>query len=723
MADSKKPANQDLDQSDDLIAELARIVADDAKRASVSQSIEQRAQQPRPVEQAKPATPSFGQSGAAPTTSAFADRQEQRPQATVYAEPQDQQQQRQQQQRQEPSFSAPKAPEEVNTDKAVDPFEFDFASSYKESAAAQSTRSTAQDALDRIENAQSGLSAEFEQLVAETEQEQQVVEPIAPEPEQSGQTYGAPAEPTTDVPEYAPTSDAVHTTQPYAPSPTAPTPSPEQTVSAAPIAPEPATSAPTPPTPTRPASAPAPQADPVAYDPLAEIERLIEDTAEAPPSPAQPTYTDTPASNIDSPSNAAEAAILAAMSAARPHSDNVEAPRAQAPVRPSPEPAMAAARPAPASPYVNEEPQSPYDDGAPASQAAKKPGNKMPLYAGGLAAVLLLALGGMTLWNFIGGGQSEGDVPLVTAQNTNVKQQPETTDTGGETRSVFSALEGQSEDASSEQLVSRDDTQGASGAGVSRVITPSNSSDSRNSLTNRKVKTVTVLADGTIVTGDEASAGAQQLPNIRPNVPAVGDNQTTQSPTASTDPIADAIAGAQTPAANAGTDTATNDQATTGENLAQTAQAAPTPPARPAGLGTNRPLASAVLNNSASTSAPANSNDQPLGLVPDSQATTSAPVRQPTSAPVSTTTNAVNAPFYVQLASQRTPADAQTTVNRVTRQFASALGGQTIGVNRVDLGDRGIFYRVLVPANSIESANSICSNVKLAGGDCFVRNN
>ncbi len=136
MADSKKPADQGLDQSDDLIAELARIVADDAKRASVSQSIEQRAQQERPVEQSRPAASSSGQTGAAPM-SAFSGQQDR--------------QQQNQQQRQEPTFSAPSEPKQAETEKAADPFEFDFASSYRESAAAQSTQSTAQDTLDRIE--------------------------------------------------------------------------------------------------------------------------------------------------------------------------------------------------------------------------------------------------------------------------------------------------------------------------------------------------------------------------------------------------------------------------------------------------------------------------------------------------------------------------------------------------------------------------------------------
>ncbi|TDQ66223.1 sporulation related protein [Maritalea mobilis] len=756
MADSKKPADQGLDQSDDLIAELARIVADDAKRASVSQSIEQRAQQERPVEPSRPAASSSGQTGAAPM-SAFSGQQDR--------------QQQNQQQRQEPTFSAPAEPKQAETEKAADPFEFDFASSYRESAAAQSTQSTAQDALDRIENAQNDFSAEVEQLVAEAEQEQRP-EPIAPETqtreqrqsaealkqevnaaaavdeiadliskadeaEETGASYAEPSAPAPVEPKYDHESDALFAEEPYMQAQEEPAPQPQQ-APAAPVRSTPEQPAPT--APAQPQQPAAQQTQTSAYDPLAEIERLIEDTSDGRPSRSHHSYLDSQssteqptASSKDDSSNAAEAAILAAMAAARPSSEPAEAPRAQAPVGPAPEAAPTAAAAAsqkPTAPYLNADDQrASYEEVEPKPETNKERSKHLPLYAGGLAAILLLALGGMTLWNFIGGGQTDGDVPLVTAQNTDVKQTPETTDTGEESPSVFSALEGQPEDTSSEQLVSRDDTQGASGEGVSRVITPSNTGESSSGLTNRKVKTVTVLADGTIVTGDEASAGAQQLPDIRPNVPAVSGSQTGEA-TTSTDPIGDAIADAQATTPDSSTETATTDQTTTDEpatteedSTAQIDETAPTPPARPAGLGTDQPLASAVLNNSVPTNGSTDSNDQPLGLVPNSQPATSTPAPQTSSAPVNASTNEVNAPFYVQLASQRTAADAQSTVTTVTRQFGSALGGQTVGVNRVDLGDRGIFYRVLVPANSIEAANAICNNVKVAGGDCFVRNN
>ncbi|MCF4098277.1 SPOR domain-containing protein [Maritalea mediterranea] len=751
MADSKKPADQDLDQSDDLIAELARIVADDAKRASVSQSIEQRAQKERPTEERKP-TVSSGTESSSAKSSAFSGQRDRR------------------EQRQEPTFATPAEPkkQEPAEPQSTDPFEFDFASSYR------AEREQQQETPSR-------LSEDVERLVAEAEREPRP-EPVAPQAQtreerqsaealkqevnaaaevdeiaelisKADETGGAPQSLSTqDVeaeqlkpvePQYDHESDALFADEPYMEQEEVADQQPQAEAATPAMAAE--KSEPK----THQVQAPAA----VENDPLAEIERLIQHTSGGQKGRSPHSYLETPGdqtgrdrSQDEDPTSAAEAAILAAMAAARPASDAAEPPKAKAPVGPAPEaaptPAAEAARQS-SAPYLSDAQGMPQNGQGGSQVKADNHRNKLPFYAGGIAALLLLGLGGVTVWNFIG-GEPDGDVPLVTAQNTDVKQTPENTDENTDSPTVFSALEGQPEDTSSEQIVSRDDTGGASGEGVSRVITPSsNNQDSSSGLTNRKVKTVTVLADGTIVTGDEASAGAQQLPDIRPNVPDVSGGQSEGTPL-SDDPIGQAIQSAE----NAGealtdvaegtteqsgtesgeqsaTDANASEEAAseqgTGEETATTEVAtAPTPPARPQGLGTDQPLASAVLNNPAPT-INTSGDDQPLGLVPDSQPATPAP--QTSSAPVNATTNPVSAPFYVQLASQRSPEAAQQTVSTVSRQYANALGGQTVGVNRVDLDDRGTFYRVLVPANSIEAANAICNNVKASGGDCFVRNN
>ena len=68
---------------------------------------------------------------------------------------------------------------------------------------------------------------------------------------------------------------------------------------------------------------------------------------------------------------------------------------------------------------------------------------------------------------------------------------------------------------------------------------------SKSGLANRKVRTVTVRPDGTIVSGDDAVAGSEALPVERPNVPEVPGDAAT-----ATDVLANAAEGvAQDPIA------------------------------------------------------------------------------------------------------------------------------------------------------------------------------
>jgi len=74
----------------------------------------------------------------------------------------------------------------------------------------------------------------------------------------------------------------------------------------------------------------------------------------------------------------------------------------------------------------------------------------------------------------------------------------------------------------------------------------------------------------------------------------------------------------------------------------------------------------------------------------------------------------------VQLASQRSEEAARQSAQAIATRYGVLFGGASLEIQRVDLGERGIYYRVLVPANSRESASNICTNVKAAGGDCIL---
>ena len=77
--------------------------------------------------------------------------------------------------------------------------------------------------------------------------------------------------------------------------------------------------------------------------------------------------------------------------------------------------------------------------------------------------------------------------------------------------------------------------------------------------------------------------------------------------------------------------------------------------------------------------------------------------------------------WMVQLTSQRSEEQAQTAFDALKGRFSSVLGTAQPSIARADLGDRGIFYRVRVAADSRAEADQLCGSLKSAGGDCFVQ--
>jgi hypothetical protein len=76
----------------------------------------------------------------------------------------------------------------------------------------------------------------------------------------------------------------------------------------------------------------------------------------------------------------------------------------------------------------------------------------------------------------------------------------------------------------------------------------------------------------------------------------------------------------------------------------------------------------------------------------------------------------------VQVSSQRSEADAQTSFRALQAKFPDQLGGRQPIVRRADLGDKGVYYRALVgPFASAEQAAGVCSSLKAAGGTCIVQ--
>jgi cell division septation protein DedD len=78
--------------------------------------------------------------------------------------------------------------------------------------------------------------------------------------------------------------------------------------------------------------------------------------------------------------------------------------------------------------------------------------------------------------------------------------------------------------------------------------------------------------------------------------------------------------------------------------------------------------------------------------------------------------------YMVQLAASRSRALARGVYARLQTEYDDLLGRRDPFILRVDLGDRGIFYRVNVAGFATKAAaDSFCTDLKKRGQDCLVR--
>jgi hypothetical protein len=76
------------------------------------------------------------------------------------------------------------------------------------------------------------------------------------------------------------------------------------------------------------------------------------------------------------------------------------------------------------------------------------------------------------------------------------------------------------------------------------------------------------------------------------------------------------------------------------------------------------------------------------------------------------------------VASQKSEAEAQNSWQLIQQRYASVVGGQTATIRRVNLGERGVFYRAqLGPFTTRAQASEICENLRAAGGECVIQRN
>ena len=261
----------------------------------------------------------------------------------------------------------------------------------------------------------------------------------------------------------------------------------------------------------------------------------------------------------------------------------------------------------------------------------------------------------------------------------------------------------------------------------------------------RRVKTIKVLPDNSVVTGDAPISGTDQAP--QPASPSPVDIAPTapQAPTEPTPPVASQPAPETTAAAPAQTAQvasvpvasvpATSVPVTSVPVTSVPVTSAPVTPA-PATGNSNGDTGNADAIDNATTvvtpTPPANSASAPVHTAippvrprnipaetPAKPTQTAAAESVPVASPIPSAVG-----YVVQVSSQRTPADAQAAFQSLQRKYASVIGNMKPSIKKAELGDRGTYYRVRVGLwSSSTEASTFCAKLKAAGGDCVIARN
>ncbi|WP_029057179.1 SPOR domain-containing protein [Stappia stellulata] len=349
------------------------------------------------------------------------------------------------------------------------------------------------------------------------------------------------------------------------------------------------------------------------------------------------------------------------------------------------------------------------------------------------AAVLgIVVVGGavFALFDF-GGSEAIGPPPVITASDEALKVYPEggEAEQNGQSKLIYDRVGGV-ETPREERLVVQDESPVAS---LPPAPVANGGTETRVPAGPRRVRTVVVRPDGTIISGDDAAApaappSAEQTasqttptpaasPSGQPSAPRVttgnptGDNtrQVTTTPVTApgaSAPVSTALSGdaAEVPQSvtpSVSGEVPTNVPRTKPGDIQTLAASAAPPPAIPG-----------------RTAGASRTSAAPLDLTGSQQGAT----RPAASTPASGGTIPAGA-YVVQVSSQRTQDQAQAAFDNLQRRYSGVLGGVTPVIQRADLGDRGTFYRVRIPSSSRDDAISLCERLKSAGGDCFVRRN
>lgn len=415
-----------------------------------------------------------------------------------------------------------------------------------------------------------------------------------------------------------------------------------------------------------------------------------------------------------------------------------------------------------------------------ASQAAdfSRARSMRRLLAGAVVLVVFAGVGyGVysSVWNGEGLGiVASGEPRVITADKEPVKVVPE--NPGGKTvpnqdKAVYDRVAGSAEDPKQKALVSSDEApvdvvqrtltpealpEDDENAGADDRVTPTavgetedprllpnqanaddapaSSADKTPSVSPRKVRTMIVKPDGTLVAREEIAPldqpeppaqSAQTTPSAQPPVTAQSAPSTPAVPpvggTAASFPASAEVASADSRSA------APVEAAPAQPSPAATAdvqQENPAPVDAPV-----RPVKTTAVADTAPVPI-ARPADQPVNVVGTvtERGNVRTPAQQPKPTQVASAVPAAAQPqqaastggYGLQIASLPSEDEANKSYANLSKKFAGVLGGRAHEIRRADIAGKGTFYRVRIPVGSKDEAAALCEQYRAAGGSCLI---
>lgn len=215
-------------------------------------------------------------------------------------------------------------------------------------------------------------------------------------------------------------------------------------------------------------------------------------------------------------------------------------------------------------------------------------------------------------------------------------------------------------------------------------------------LTPRRVRTMTVRPDGTLVMAntvpktsmdDMRGNGAALIEaSSRPVSSAEGDAPSAAEANASA--LLQSSSGVPVPALRPGSDSAA--------------------PVRVAAVTTPEPMSYA--GGSTAVAAVETIAPETVGSIAAAPATTPAPAAQ----------TPVADGYFVQISSQPSESAAKQTSQTLGQRYAEVIGQRDLVIQSADIPGKGTYYRVRIATGSKAEASTLCTELKSAGGSCFV---